>query len=113
MELKDFIKGIITDISLAIVDLDQELASKGVIINPRNRDGAGSYASLQTGRAIKEVEFNLSVSASDITEKGGGIKINVLSAGVSTEANHTTVSTVKFSIPVAFPGAEGPLRDYK
>lgn len=112
MELRDFIKGVITDISTAISELDKELSSTGLVINPANRDGVSTYDSLNTGRAIKEVEFNLSVSASDTKEKGGGIKINVVNAGISAETSHTTVSTVRFSIPVAFPGSEGPRKDY-
>lgn len=31
---------------------------------------------------------------------------------ISNEANNSTVSTIRFSIPVVFPGCDTPKRDY-
>lgn len=31
---------------------------------------------------------------------------------ISNEANNSTVSTIRFSIPVVFPGCDAPKRDY-
>ena len=110
MELKDFIKGTISDIAMAIKELNDEVSDTGLLVNPDNheQDKAGNSSFIGDGRIIKDIEFNLSLSASDTTEAGGGLKINVLRAGISNE----TVSTIRFSIPVVFPGCCAPKRDY-
>lgn len=113
MELKDFIKGTISDIALAIKELNDEKAGIGLFVNPVDCHCLSKGLSeTGDGRLVKDVEFNLSISASETTEAGGGIKINVLKAGISNEANNSTISTVRFSIPVSFPGCEGPKRDF-
>ena len=114
MELKDFIKGTISDIAMAIKELNDEVSDTGLLVNPDNheQDKAGNSSFIGDGRIIKDIEFNLSLSASDTTEAGGGLKINVLRAGISNETNNSTVSTIRFSIPVVFPACCAPKRDY-
>ena len=112
MELKDFIKGTISDIALAIKELNAEHGSDGLLVNPRGCYSIpNAFASTADDRLVKDMEFNLSIGASDTTEAGGGLKINVLKAGISNETNNSTISTVRFSIPVAFPGCDGPPKD--
>lgn len=113
MELKDFIKGTIADIAIAIKELNEEGTSIGLLVNPVDCHCLSKgFSETGDGRLVKDIEFNLSISASDTTESGGGIKINVLKAGISNETNNSTVSTIRFSIPVAFPGCDAPKRDY-
>lgn len=114
MELKDFVKGTISDIALAIKELNDEKSNIGLLVNPNNYDQvkADKYSFIGDGRLVKDIEFNLSISASDTTEAGGGLKINVLKAGISNETNNSTISTIRFSIPVVFPGCDAPKRDY-
>ena len=73
MELKDFIKGTISDIAMAIKELNNEVSNTGLLVNPDNheQDKAGNSSFIGDGRIIKDIEFNLSLSASDITEAGG------------------------------------------
>lgn len=108
MELKDFIKGTISDIALAINELNKELSDIGLTVNPKDASNSNnSFVRLNGNddeRAIKEIEFNLSISVSDSTERGGGLKINVVSAGINKETSNCAISTVKFSIPVVYPG---------
>lgn len=108
MELKDFIKRTISDIALAINELNKELSDIGLTINPKDKSNSiNSFVRLNENddeRAIKEIEFNLSISVSDSTEGGGGLKINVVSAGINRGTSNCTISTVKFSIPVIYPG---------
>ncbi|WP_321331936.1 trypco2 family protein [uncultured Bacteroides sp.] len=104
MNLKDFIKEAIADISNAISELNSENESSGLIVNPcdfTDYNNKGRY--LNDGRNVHEIEFNLSVSAGELVEKGGGIKINVLKAGINNEVNNSEISTVKFSILVVYP----------
>lgn len=113
MELKDFIKGTISDIAIAIKELNNEKSDMGLLVNPNNYDCIiKDEYSIGDGRVVKDIEFNLSISASDTTEAGGGIKINVLKAGINNETSNSTVSIIKFSIPVVLPGINCPIRDY-
>ncbi|WP_032557355.1 hypothetical protein [Bacteroides fragilis] len=67
MELKDFIKGTISDIAMAIKELNNEVSNTGLLVNPDNheQDKAGNSSFIGDGRIIKDIEFNLSLSASD------------------------------------------------
>lgn len=113
MELKDFIKGTISDIALAINELNEEYRDKGILVNPANcHDISKGVSETGDGRLIRDIEFNLVISASNTTSAGGGLKINVLKAGIDNQINNSTLSTIKFSVPVAFPGIDGPKRDY-
>lgn len=114
MELKDFIKGTISDIAIAIKELNEEKSDIGLLVNPNNYDRITKavFSMIEDGRIAKDIEFNLSISASDTMETGGGIKINVLKAGINNETNNSTISTIKFSIPVVLPGVDCPVRDY-
>lgn len=113
MELKDFIKGVISDIALATKELNEEYSNTGLLVNPANcHDIAKGLSETGDGRMVRDIEFNLVISASNTTNAGGGLKINVLRAGIDNEVNNSTISTIKFSVPVAFPGSEGPRRDF-
>lgn len=114
MELKDFIKGTISDIAIAIKELNDEKSDIGLLVNPNNYDKIvkNELSMIGDGRVTKDIEFNLSISASDTIEAGGGLKINVLKANINNETNNSTISTIKFSIPVVLPGANCPERDY-
>lgn len=98
---------------MAIKELNENSKDSGLLVNPSDcHTLSNGLAETGDGRLVKEIEFNLSISASDITEAGGGLKINVLKAGISNETNNSTISTIRFSIPVAFPGCIAPRRDY-
>lgn len=105
MELKDFIKGAISDISNSVIELNNEFKDKDVIINPiaDSVGGDKEYIYYKDGRQIQKIDFNLSVSASETVEAGGGIKINVLKAGISNENNNQTISTIRFSLSIVLP----------
>lgn len=109
MELKDFIKGAISDIAMAISELNSEMSTIGLTVNPM--DESNTYNDCvrlnydNDERMVKDIEFNLSISVSESSETGGGIRINVLSAGMNKEFTSSTVSTIRFSIPVVYPGS--------
>ncbi|MFT0551416.1 trypco2 family protein [Bacteroides thetaiotaomicron] len=104
MELKEFIKETISSISDAIYELNEEKTENGLIVNPSKIKWKGETNDLyEDGRIIKNIEFNLSVQASDKNGTGVGLKINIVNAGIGNEKTNSTISTIKFSIPVAFP----------
>lgn len=108
MELKDFIKGVIFDITNAVKECQQEL-DNGAIIAPSNiywsktqvnPEGKGSLT-------VSDIDFEVSVSVGSSNEVSG--KITVLSAivaggiGGGNTTKDENVSKVKFSIPVVLP----------
>lgn len=101
MELKDFIKLALADITNAIKESQTEL-SNGAIINPVY----GIAENNKTPEIVK-IKFDISVAS----EKHGsgkkefGTNIKVLSAviGKDDSINSETASRISFEIPVFFP----------
>ena len=107
MELKDFVKGVIFDITNAVKECQQEL-DNGAIICPTNSGAKEQVLSRKDGAlTVSNVDFEVSVSVGSSNETGG--KITVLSAVISGGfgSGNTTkdenVSKVRFSIPVVLP----------
>lgn len=116
MNLKDFIKETIIEISTAITECNKELSENGTIVNPRdvlgeNKKWLNVYGYLSEGerrlRAIQLVNFDVAVTATDRSGKKGGIGIAVASLGIGaqgkTEEENVSYSRLTFSIPVALP----------
>ncbi len=105
MDIKDFIKGTISDISDAVRELNAEKGKDGLIVAPANYKHIEKvpYLKLQDERIVELVEFNLAVTVSDKSNTDGGLKISILNAGINNEAATSTCSTIRFSIPVVLP----------
>lgn len=114
MELKDFIKGTISNISLAIIELNEEMNDKGLIVNPKddsNRHNDCTRLNYSDDwRMVKDIEFNVSLSVSDGKDKGLGFKIVLnpalnIGGNYGSNNNNSVSNSVKFCIPVVYPGA--------
>lgn len=101
MELKDFIKGTIKDISEAITELNEEIGDTGLLVNPKVDNHLENTRYTVDGMIIQDI------SASEKTDAGGGIHINVLKAGLSNTTDNATVSTIQFKIAVSLPTCVG------
>lgn len=108
MELKDFIKQVLADITNAVAESQQELKN-GCIIAPRFSDCESSDIVLyKKGWKAKayEVEFDISLTTEDTGNAKG--KIGVLSSivGIGAEAasqnTNTQTNRVKFTVPVIY-----------
>lgn len=107
MELKDFIKTAITDITDAISDLQQEL-DNGTIINPKLTYGKESTSLIDgDNRSIERLNFDIAVTVSSSSDIEGGAKagISVFGAklGGKTSESSENASRLTFSIPIVFP----------
>lgn len=106
MELKDFIKGVLSEITDGIIESQKSLKEKGMIVSPSISDGmkANVNGEIRT-TTIVSFEVQLVETESDGTEFGGGFKINVLSAGASKKqgTSNSASSKVSFDIPVILP----------
>ena len=103
MELKDFIKATIKDISDAVTELHEEMSDKKLIVNPIPNNHESGMVYTEDGRWMQKIEFNVSVSTSDKSEVGGGLKIYVAKAGVNNKVSNEATSSLNFHITVALP----------
>ena len=108
MELKEFIKAAITDITGAISDLQNNL-DNGTVINPTLLKGEPDKAvSIDNDvRMIERLNFDVAVTASETSGIDGsakaGISIFGAKVGTATSAKTENVSRLTFSIPLVFP----------
>ena len=115
MELKEFIKTTLTQISQGITEAQEEVKDNDMIINPASlssNSNGEKYLRTDGWRYVQDIEINVGVTAIEKEgEKAGiGIVTGILSGGVqaSNDNSNQTVSTIKFNIPVALPSAPTP-----
>jgi hypothetical protein len=124
MELKDFIKEAIKDISEAITESNSELQDHGVIVNPRRVEIEENDKSNLLGyiisrsknsdpnflRPVHMLSFDISVTATTKQNGKEGIGVNVagIKLGKDTDkvSSNDTASRLSFSIPIALPVSE-------
>lgn len=110
MELKEFIKAAITDITEAVSEL-QESINNGAIINPTlpRRVNDKCIEINNKVRVIENLNFDVAVTASESTGVEGGAKagISIFGAkiGAGPNAKMENVSRLTFSIPIVLPCA--------
>jgi len=111
MLLQQFISKTLKDIIDGITDAQKYASEKGAEINPTiespNADNKRILYNYSQGLVVSEIEFDVAVTTSDEKKTQGGISvfagaINLGSRGQS-EAQNTSVSRIKFSIPIQFP----------
>ena len=118
MELKEFIKEAIRDVSEAIKESNDELAEIGVISNPESVSGQGSSGRLygfayrpsngeSTQRPVHMLEFDMAVSTIDKKDGKQGIGVEVAGIKLGKDGSKGEESSVssrlKFGVPIAFP----------
>lgn len=114
MELKQFIKDVLSDITMAVVESRKELEDVGGLIAPpingSNRDKIS--VKLHDGFVTtNDVEFEvlLTETQHEGKQKGVGVAFSVINGGLKNEkggenASHTKI---KFTIPISFPVPDG------
>ena len=108
MELKDFIKTAITDITEAVSELQEELKN-GTIVNPSLTQGEHGKSLVVDNevRMMERLNFDIAVTATEATGLNANAKagISVFGAKVGAENNERTenVSRLTFSLPLVLP----------
>lgn len=108
MELKEFIKTAISDITGAVSELQTEL-DNGAIVNPtlpRGQHGTHLLVNNEV-RIIERLNFDIAVTATEKSEINGNAKAGITVFGAKVGAENTekmeNVSRLTFSIPVILP----------
>lgn len=111
MELKEFIKTALTDITNAVSELQGELQN-GAIVSPSMPNPVSNVTvkdpqNDKINRLISKIDFDVAITVgnTDNTEVGGKVGIQIFSAKLGgNNENHTeNVSRMTFSIPVVLP----------
>ena len=114
MNLKEYIKTAITDITSAISELQGELVN-GAIVSPQLQSckdlGSEEYLEHPYGEdyimKVTNVNFDVATTVGTTEGKKAGAELNisVISAGIggSNKVSLENASRISFSIPVAFP----------
>lgn len=111
MELKEFIKTAIADITEAVSELQNDL-DNGAIVSPSLPNPIANTTVIdpeneRINRKISQIDFDVAITVGDTATKeaGGMLGIQILSAKIGGESQtHTeNVSRMSFSIPVVLP----------
>lgn len=108
MELKEFIKTAIADITDAVSELQSEL-DNGAIVNPTlpNPIALKTLTVDDEIRPIEQLAFDVAVTVTEASGIDGSAKagISIFGAKIGTETSARTenVSRLTFSVPIVFP----------
>jgi len=112
MELKDFISETMKALIDGIIASQEYAKTKGASIVPEGIklvQGSG-YSYIDTDRVIKylhDIQFDVAVTINSTDKIQGGIGIFAGAVGIGTQANteqaNSSLSRIKFEIPVIFP----------
>ena len=116
MDLKEFIKTTISSISEAILESQQELQQKGVIVNPEKTEiGKTGERLLRSDgwRYVQDLNFDILVGVEEKQNGDGKGQLKVagllsIGGGISEENLSRSQNRIKFSIPVAFSTTPTP-----
>lgn len=120
MDLKEFVKESIVQISHGIEEANSEISGMGAMVNPMyvqmNSDKAQSYGRTTSrnndypnpdGKIIQKLEFDVALTAESGQQGSAGAKLSIASIGIGAdgkkESSNRSESRLRFSIPVVFP----------
>jgi hypothetical protein len=114
MELKDFIKETITAIAQATIELQRELGSEGILVNPptngRDENTFVEADDRYHHRPVRDVEFDVALTVEKSGGSSAGVKAKVAifeaSVGGELSGSSQQVSRLKFTIPLALKATE-------
>lgn len=121
MDLKEFVKESIVQISKGIEEANSELKDSDAMVNPiyvqmHSKDAQGYGRTKERNpdftnpdaKLIQKVDFDVALSVEAGEQGSAGAKLSIASIGIGAEgkieSSNRSESRIKFSIPVVFPG---------
>ena len=113
MELKDFVKETLTQISQGVQESIAEVRDAGGYVNPatrtntKNTDSA-HFGSMPNGQNIFLVDFDVAVSVEEDMGGNAEAKLKVASVlsiggGAETSTKNSATNQISFKVPIAIP----------
>ncbi len=110
MELKDFIKETLVQITDGVIAASEECASKGARVNPLMTSTAG-IAQTQFNNSASVVGFHVTLCASSGKTESSGIGVFLANIGIGASGIHKeqdgASTKIDFSIPIELPHFNG------
>jgi len=112
MELQEFIKETIVQITTGVKEAQEELKGSGCIINPSSyaKDGKVLREGFENRmRSIQKVKINAALTITENEGSKAGIGIaKVFKAGIDAEesSSNQQMNAIEFEIPIALPVME-------
>jgi hypothetical protein len=107
MELKEFIKTTLIEITNGVIEAQNELAESGCLINPETMNGGQIKQGYKNEiRSIQMVKMNIAVTVTENSGKKSGIGVaKIINAGINSEQfdSNEKITTVEFEVPISFP----------
>lgn len=106
MELKEFVKLTVSEVVLAISELQDELTSS-VILNPSSVSDGYVDIDGKGKRIVSNIDFDVVVTTEnkDDERKGLSVVTGLLGAGITTKDSNINSLTnrIQFKIPISYP----------
>jgi hypothetical protein len=111
MELKEFVKTVITQLVEGVIETQKEVENKGAYVNPIGFcPDKNTIMINQTYHPIGIVAFEVGLTTTSAEEKTGKVNVFLSVVGGGTESakgiSNEAVTRIKFSIPVMLPVAK-------
>lgn len=110
MEIQEFVSSVIVQIVKGLNVANEELKNShsGAVVNPTTIHNKVHEKNFIGERSVQQIDMSIAVTASESSSAGGkgSLNIAVFKAEFGGEASNSlnsTVSTVKFTVPIAFP----------
>ena len=105
-ELRDFVSMILREIVLGVKDAQPLVEEQGSFLVPRV-DSKTTRMSLPIAgpglRIVDYVEFDVALTAIKGDDTNLGVTLSVINIGGGTKDEQSTVSRVKFKVPISLP----------
>jgi len=116
MELKDFVAESLKQIIDGVNEVKAYADDNGAVVNPRrwawNSTNVQAKYDRKTGAAIETIEFDVAVTAIEGTQTKGGVGVFMGAVGLGSqgqsENQNTSVSRLRFSVPIVLPFTDNP-----
>lgn len=118
MQLKDFVSETLNQIVEGIIAAQRFGDERGALVNPKGLVGSNNKADWDraSGESASRIEFDVAITAVEGKGTKGGIGVFVGAIGLGSqgqsETSQSTVSRIKFSVPLHLPKAKA-LQEYK
>ncbi|WP_155273465.1 hypothetical protein [Xanthomonas arboricola] len=110
MELKDFVKLTLVQITQGVKDAQGEVTAIGGNVNPYTHFVAQGMGTHLTRGATQQVKFDVAITASEsnASKEGIGVVVASIALGKRNEVSDqsTSVSRVSFEVPLALPDGD-------
>lgn len=108
MELQEFIKQTLLQITSGVKEAQEELKDSGCLINPKSFGNANAIATgvKNKTRNIQKLKINAALTITENEGSKSGIGIaKIVKAGIDAEesSSNQQVTSIEFEIPIALP----------